>query len=157
MKRCLAGFARASSRCKRFCEVRSCLRYPPFPYPKIPFPFTVWKHQPFPSNLVSYKHYIQYKRFCIWRCLEVLSAFPATPAGARSDAIFQLSCLWHNHQLDTLMSADSEGRCVITDHGAFVLFNMYIPAVCSGNERGEERAAFKELYLSVSRNLVMRP
>jgi AP endonuclease 2 len=26
-------------------------------------------------------------------------------------------------------SLDSEGRCVMTDHGAFVLFNVYVPAL----------------------------
>ena len=33
---------------------------------------------------------------------------------------------------------DAEGRCIMTDHGAFVLFNVYIPAL-SCEERAEVR------------------
>lgn len=41
---------------------------------------------------------------------------------------------------------DSEGRVVMTDHGAFVLINVYGPAI-SSEERLEDRFAFKlQLY-----------
>jgi len=38
-----------------------------------------------------------------------------------------------------LRALDSEGRCVVTDHGAFVLFNMY----CPNSGESEERFNFK--------------
>ena len=44
---------------------------------------------------------------------------------------------------------DAEGRCVITDHGAFVLFNIYGPAI-SGGDGAEERFAFKLAFFNVS-------
>ena len=42
---------------------------------------------------------------------------------------------------------DSQGRCVITDHGAFCLFNVYGPAVT--NELSE-RFAFKMRFYQVN-------
>ena len=39
-----------------------------------------------------------------------------------------------------LKELDSEGRCIVTDHGAFVLFNVYIPAL-SMEEQFEVRTA----------------
>lgn len=39
----------------------------------------------------------------------------------------------------------------LPDHGKFVLFNVYGPAVCSDDERGEERLAFKVAFLEVMR------
>ena len=55
----------------------------------------------------------------------------------------------HNSALLSCLSAaelrdlDSEGRCVITDHGAFLLFNLYIP------NAGEDRNEFKLRYLEL--------
>ena len=43
---------------------------------------------------------------------------------------------------------DNQGRCVITDHGAFVLFNIYGPAVTS---ELNERFAFKMRFYQVRR------
>ncbi len=43
---------------------------------------------------------------------------------------------------------DSEGRVVVTDHGAFVLFNVYGPAITS-EESAEERFAFKLRFYEV--------
>lgn len=43
---------------------------------------------------------------------------------------------------------DGEGRCVITDHGAFVLFNLYIPAITSEDPLvAEERFSYKMRFL----------
>ena len=42
---------------------------------------------------------------------------------------------------------DNQGRCVITDHGAFCLFNVYGPAVT--NELSE-RFAFKMRFYQVN-------
>ena len=66
---------------------------------------------------------------------------PSTPSTA--------GCIGHNSALLSCLSAselrelDSEGRCVITDHGAFLLFNVYIP------NAGEERNDFKLRFLEV--------
>lgn len=44
---------------------------------------------------------------------------------------------------DELLQVDSEGRCVITDHGHFVLFNVYGPrAVADDMERGQFKLTF---------------
>lgn len=46
----------------------------------------------------------------------------------------------------TAQEMDSEGRVVMTDHGAFILVNVYGPAI-SSEERLEDRFAFKlQLY-----------
>ena len=43
---------------------------------------------------------------------------------------------------------DAEGRCVLVDFGAFVLFNLYVPAVTSSDAQGAEaRAEFKRDFL----------
>ncbi|XP_031495572.1 DNA-(apurinic or apyrimidinic site) endonuclease 2 isoform X2 [Nymphaea colorata] len=44
-----------------------------------------------------------------------------------------------------LLRVDSEGRCVITDHGDFVLFNLYGPRADSGNP---ERVRFKMIFFT---------
>ncbi|KAF0924428.1 hypothetical protein E2562_010095 [Oryza meyeriana var. granulata] len=44
---------------------------------------------------------------------------------------------------EELLKVDNEGRCVITDHGHFVLFNIYGPAV---EEDDRERVRFKLLF-----------
>ncbi|XP_059438013.1 DNA-(apurinic or apyrimidinic site) endonuclease 2 isoform X2 [Corylus avellana] len=44
---------------------------------------------------------------------------------------------------DELLKVDSEGRCVITDHGHFVLFNLYGPrAECDDTERIQFKLTF---------------
>ncbi|XP_034223268.1 DNA-(apurinic or apyrimidinic site) lyase 2 isoform X3 [Prunus dulcis] len=44
---------------------------------------------------------------------------------------------------DELLKVDGEGRCIITDHGHFVLFNLYGPrAVCDDTERIEFKLKF---------------
>ncbi len=47
-----------------------------------------------------------------------------------------------------LQELDGEGRVVVTDHGAFVLFNVYGPALTS-EEALEERLAFKLKFYQV--------
>jgi AP endonuclease-2 len=49
---------------------------------------------------------------------------------------------------DELERLDSEGRVVITDHGCFVLVNVYGPAITS-EESAEERYAFKLRFYEV--------
>lgn len=45
---------------------------------------------------------------------------------------------------EELQELDREGRCVVTDHGAFVLFNLYGPAITSSDdEQAAARFAFK--------------
>lgn len=47
--------------------------------------------------------------------------------------------------LDTLKLLDSEARCIITDHGKFILMNVYFP-----NDSGEpERDYFRSFFYSV--------
>ncbi|KAK9791349.1 hypothetical protein WJX73_004407 [Symbiochloris irregularis] len=46
------------------------------------------------------------------------------------------------YDAEQLLTLDVEGRCVVTDHGQFVLFNLYAPALSSA-ERMEERFAYK--------------
>lgn len=48
-----------------------------------------------------------------------------------------------------LLAIDLEGRCVITDHGAFILFNLYGPAITS-EENAAERFAYKMRLYQVS-------
>jgi exonuclease III len=43
---------------------------------------------------------------------------------------------------------DAEGRCVLVDFGAFVLFNLYVPAVTSSDEREAEARARVQARLS---------
>ncbi len=43
---------------------------------------------------------------------------------------------------EELLAIDLEGRCVITDHEAFILFNLYGPAITS-EENAAERLAYK--------------
>ncbi|XP_006660893.2 DNA-(apurinic or apyrimidinic site) endonuclease 2 [Oryza brachyantha] len=47
---------------------------------------------------------------------------------------------------EDLLKLDNEGRCVITDHGHFVLFNIYGPAV---QEDDKERLRFKLLFYKI--------
>ncbi|XP_047157639.1 DNA-(apurinic or apyrimidinic site) endonuclease 2 [Vigna umbellata] len=47
---------------------------------------------------------------------------------------------------DELISLDSEGRCIITDHTHFVLFNVYGPRAASDDT---ERIQFKQKFYSV--------
>ena len=46
------------------------------------------------------------------------------------------------HSREELEQIDSEGRCVVTDHGEFVLFNVYGAAI-SNEENAAERYAYK--------------
>ena len=46
---------------------------------------------------------------------------------------------------------DAEGRCVLVDFGGFVLFNLYVPAITSSDEReAEARAEFKRDFLDAA-------
>jgi len=47
---------------------------------------------------------------------------------------------------EDLLRVDNEGRCIITDHGHFVLFNIYGPAVEEGDK---ERVHFKLLFYKI--------
>ena len=56
-------------------------------------------------------------------------------------------------QLDTswidIAELDAEGRCLITDHGEFVLFNIYAPALTSEDSIAD-RIEFKMSWFQVS-------
>lgn len=47
---------------------------------------------------------------------------------------------------DELLKIDSEGRCVVTDHGHFVLFNIYGPRAVSDDT---ERVQFKQTFFKI--------
>nr|XP_009382722.1 PREDICTED: DNA-(apurinic or apyrimidinic site) lyase 2 isoform X1 [Musa acuminata subsp. malaccensis]XP_018675749.1 PREDICTED: DNA-(apurinic or apyrimidinic site) lyase 2 isoform X1 [Musa acuminata subsp. malaccensis]XP_018675750.1 PREDICTED: DNA-(apurinic or apyrimidinic site) lyase 2 isoform X1 [Musa acuminata subsp. malaccensis] len=47
---------------------------------------------------------------------------------------------------DDLLKVDSEGRCLITDHGHFVLFNIYGPRAENDDE---ERCRFKFIFFKI--------
>ncbi|CAM9395444.1 unnamed protein product, partial [Hapterophycus canaliculatus] len=51
---------------------------------------------------------------------------------------------------ERLSALDSEGRVLVTDHGHFVLFNVYAPCISSSdeNEKTEDRRAFKRDFLA---------
>ena len=48
------------------------------------------------------------------------------------------------------VALDAEGRCIMTDHGAFVLFNVYIPALSM-----EDRAEVRQRHLTASHGCVV--
>ncbi|CAM9193706.1 unnamed protein product [Laminaria digitata] len=52
---------------------------------------------------------------------------------------------------DRLGALDSEGRVLVTDHGHFVLFNVYAPCTSSGDEdeKKDERRSFKRDFLTL--------
>lgn len=54
-------------------------------------------------------------------------------------------CRFSQVELEKL---DSEGRVILTDHGAFVLVNVYGPAI-STEDSAEERYAFKLQFYKV--------
>ncbi|RZC66677.1 hypothetical protein C5167_010367 [Papaver somniferum] len=57
----------------------------------------------------------------------------------------ELECL-EGISKDELLEVDSEGRCVITDHGHFVLFNIYGPRADHGDK---ERTQFKLTFYNI--------
>jgi exonuclease III len=50
--------------------------------------------------------------------------------------------------LEELEALDSEGRCVMTDHGAFILINVYGVAITNA-DTADERRAFKLRFFEV--------
>ncbi|KAK2408891.1 endonuclease/exonuclease/phosphatase family protein [Trifolium repens] len=51
-----------------------------------------------------------------------------------------------DYSKDELLSVDSEGRCIVTDHGHFVLFNIYGPRAGSDDT---ERIQFKQKFYRI--------
>jgi AP endonuclease-2 len=66
--------------------------------------------------------------------------------------------LWSEFDAATLKDLDSEGRCIVTDHGLFVLFNVYMPnAPMHAAENGDTNAAARmEFKLKFQRALQLR-
>lgn len=63
---------------------------------------------------------------------------------ARPEVLNSPNCsLGRYYPSETLELLDSEARVVMTDHGAFLLFNVYFP-----NDGGSERAEFRERFYS---------
>lgn len=82
-------------------------------------------------------------------CRASSAFFPsnAAPLWWRCESI--VACLRSGYDAEELLALDVEGRCVVTDHGQFVLFNVYAPALSSA-ERVKERFAFKLDLFKVS-------
>ncbi|KAJ9561896.1 hypothetical protein OSB04_007056 [Centaurea solstitialis] len=58
---------------------------------------------------------------------------------------------------DELLKIDSEGRCIITDHGHFVLFNIYGPrATCDDAERIEFKLSFYKILQKRWESLMLK-
>ncbi|KVH92283.1 Endonuclease/exonuclease/phosphatase [Cynara cardunculus var. scolymus] len=58
---------------------------------------------------------------------------------------------------DELLKIDSEGRCIITDHGHFVLFNIYGPrAACDDAERIEFKLLFYKILQKRWESLMLK-
>ncbi len=74
----------------------------------------------------------------------VLGCSAATAAACASP--HTLRCRFTDHELAEI---DQEGRCVCTDHGCFVVFNLYVPAITT-EDKAAERFAFKLRLLEVS-------
>lgn len=57
---------------------------------------------------------------------------------------------------EELLAIDLEGRCVITDHEAFILFNLYGPAITSEDNAAERLAYKMQLYqvVQLSRHII---
>ena len=78
----------------------------------------------------------------------ILSTLPASsstsplPSSLSSPIGHNMALLSSNSPND-LRDLDSEGRCVITDHGSFLLFNVYVP------NSGEARHDFKLRFLAL--------
>ena len=79
-------------------------------------------------------------------CSKACSA--STALGRQSSNYEGSYCRFSQGELEKL---DSEGRVIMTDHGAFVLVNVYGPAI-STEDSAEERYAFKLQFYKVWRS-----
>ena len=57
-----------------------------------------------------------------------------------------MTCSYSREEVEAI---DGEGRCVVTDHQAFIIFNIYGPAI-SNEENAAERYAYKLQFYKVS-------
>jgi AP endonuclease-2 len=76
---------------------------------------------------------------------------PLTSSSSSSPTVHQE--LLRDFSIEELRNLDTEGRVVITDHGAFVLFNIYAPAVTKEDpDQAKLRLAFKmRFYTALQR------
>ena len=64
--------------------------------------------------------------------------------------LLSMLCMLHRRLTqEELLAIDLEGRCVITDHETFILFNLYGPAITS-EESAADRFAYKMQLYQVS-------
>nr|GME04753.1 DNA-(apurinic or apyrimidinic site) lyase 2 [Ipomoea batatas] len=66
--------------------------------------------------------------------------------GSRKDNSSLIAQGLEGFSRDELLKVDSEGRCIITDHGHFVLFNIYGPRAGSDDS---ERIQFKLTFFKI--------
>lgn len=77
-------------------------------------------------------------------CAALAAAGQGNGAAAVAAAVTPHPALVEHFSVEELTELDAEGRVLVTDHGAFVLFNLYGPAITSSDEeRAEERLGFK--------------
>lgn len=82
------------------------------------------------------------------------SAAASTASAAASAATATPTMLWPDMTCAEREALDAEGRCLITDHGAFVLFNVYGVAVTAEDPAvAQQRADFKLAFFKVRRRL----
>ena len=88
-------------------------------------------------------------RFCqrSWTGARLADTLPGAGTALLHSAV--PTALWAcRYSIERLKELDAEGRCVVTDHGAFVLFNVYGPAI-AGDDKAEARFAFKLAFYEV--------
>jgi len=70
------------------------------------------------------------------------------------NAAFAVGCrgaMGERFSRSRMRELDAEGRCVLVDFGGFVLFNLYVPAITSSDEReAEARADYKRDFLDAA-------
>ena len=78
------------------------------------------------------------KHSCVYKPVKAVSGLSLSILEGKSDELDKISA-------EELLSFDKEGRSLVTDHGDFVLFNVYCP-----NETSIERLPFKmQFYMAL--------
>ncbi|EFN53799.1 hypothetical protein CHLNCDRAFT_136485 [Chlorella variabilis] len=83
-------------------------------------------------------------------CAALAAAMAGTTAGSHNGAATMAEphpALADQYTVEELAELDGEGRVTVTDHGAFVLFNIYGPAITK-QEVAEDRMQYKLRFFS---------
>lgn len=79
------------------------------------------------------------------KCITLILSCAVT----KTYSLYTNSVIYHRFTQEELLAIDLEGRCVITDHESFILFNLYGPAITS-EENAADRFAYKMRLYQVS-------